>query len=286
MARKHPPWIKVKVSSNQEFVRMQQLVRTHQLHTVCESASCPNIGECWGRGTATFMILGGTCTRNCRFCDVRPGDPEPIDHEEPRRVAEAIHVLGLHHAVITSVTRDDLTDGGASAWADTIHQIRALNAECRVEVLIPDLQGRQEALLTIFQEKPDIIGHNLETVSRLYPTARPQADYKQSLAVLRFAKEHGLLTKSGIMLGMGETYQEIATVMDDLRHVKCDILTVGQYLQPTAHHLPVVRYWTPEEFQQLAAEGEQRGFMHVEAGPLVRSSYHADALTISAHSSI
>ncbi|PIE36154.1 lipoyl synthase [candidate division KSB3 bacterium] len=278
MARKHPPWIKVRVSSDEKFVRMRQLVNSRQLHTVCESASCPNIGECWGRGTATFMILGGICTRDCRFCDVRSGKMAPVDHEEPQRVAEAIHTLGLKHAVITSVTRDDLPDNGSGIWAATIQQIRALNPECRIEVLIPDLQGSRVALRSIFQENPDILGHNLETVSRLYLDARPQADYEQSLAVLRYAKEYGLLTKSGIMLGMGETLQEIHIAMEDLRHVECDILTLGQYLQPTPQHLPVERYWTPEEFQQLADEGTKLGFKHVEAGPLVRSSYHADQI--------
>jgi len=278
---KHPGWIRVKISANEQFVRMRQLVSVHQLHTVCENASCPNIGECWGRGTATFMILGNRCTRDCRFCDVLPGKPEQVDEDEPRRVAEAVRVLTLKHAVITSVTRDDLPDGGAHIWAETIRQIRARNPECRIEVLIPDFQGNETALHLVFDAQPDILGHNLETVPRLYPIARPQADYQRSLEVLRRAKEAHLTTKSGIMLGMGEALEEVRAVMRDLRTNKCDILTLGQYLQPTRQHVPVERYWTPEEFQQLKAEGESLGFLHVEAGPLVRSSYHADQIPVS-----
>jgi lipoic acid synthetase len=260
---------------------MRQLVSSHQLHTVCENASCPNIGECWGRGTATFMILGNRCTRDCRFCDVLPGKPEKIDEDEPRRVAEAVRLLALKHAVITSVTRDDLPDGGAHIWAETIRQIRALNPECRIEVLIPDFQGNEALLHLVFEAQPDILGHNLETVPRLYPIARPQADYRRSLAVLCRAKEAHLTIKSGIMLGMGETLEEIRTVMHDLRNIGCDLLTLGQYLQPTRQHVPVERYWTPKEFQQLKAEGESLRFLHVEAGPLVRSSYHADQIPVS-----
>jgi lipoic acid synthetase len=222
------------------------------------------------------MILGNRCTRNCRFCDVLPEQPHEIDREEPRRVAEAVHLLGLKHAVITSVTRDDLPDGGAKIWAETIHQIRALNPACRIEVLIPDFQGHKTSLQTVLQAHPDILGHNIETVPRLYPLARPQADYRRSLKILHWAKEAEFLTKSGIMLGMGETLQEVRTVMRDLRHSGCDILTLGQYLQPSKSHVPLERYWTPEEFQQLKVEGEALGFLHVEAGPLVRSSYHAD----------
>jgi lipoic acid synthetase len=255
---------------------MRQLVRTHQLHTVCESASCPNIGECWGRGTATFMILGDRCTRNCRFCDVLPGEPDAPDGTEPQRVAEAVRLLGLRHAVITSVTRDDLDDGGAGLWAETIHIIRTLNPACCIEILIPDFQGDANALQQILEAAPDIVGHNIETVPRLYPQARPQADYRCSLDVLRQAKAAGFTTKSGLMLGIGETLPEVRTVMQDLRAVHCDMLTLGQYLQPTRAHVPIDRYWTPEEFQQLQREGEELGFTHVEAGPLVRSSYHAD----------
>jgi lipoic acid synthetase len=277
---KHPSWIRVKVSNNEQFVRMRQLVSSHHLHTVCESASCPNIGECWGRGTATFMILGNRCTRDCRFCDILPGKPEKVDEDEPRRVAEAVRLLALKHTVITSVTRDDLPDGGARIWAETIRQVRVLNPECRIEVLIPDFQGKEASLCLIFDVQPDILGHNLETVPRLYPIARPQADYQRSLEVLRRAKEAHVTTKSGMMLGMGEVLEEIRVVMRDLRTNQCDILTLGQYLQPTRQHVPVERYWTPEEFQQLKITGEDMGFLHVEAGPLVRSSYHADQIPL------
>ncbi len=280
MSRKHPPWIRAKVAQNADVTRMQQLVSSHRLHTVCESASCPNLGECWGRGTATFMMLGATCTRNCRFCDVQPGAPEPPSHDEPAQVADAIRLLGLRHAVITSVTRDDLPDGGAAIWAETIRQIRAVNPACRIEVLVPDFQGDVAALHIVFDAYPDIFGHNLETIARLYAAARPQAIYARSLQVLQYAKQAGLLTKSGLMLGMGETFDEILTAMRDLRSVDCDILSLGQYLCPTALHLPVARYWTPEEFDQLRREGERLGFRHVESGPLVRSSYHADQVTL------
>ena len=281
MSHKHPPWIRVKISQNDDVTRMRDLVRSHGLHTVCEGASCPNLGECWGRGTATFMILGGICSRNCRFCDVPPGKPEPPSCDEPARVADAIRLLGLRHAVITSVTRDDLPDGGAAIWAEMIRQVRAMNPECRIEVLVPDFQGETAALRIVFDAHPDIFGHNLETIARLYAAARPQAVYSRSLDVLREAKQAGLVTKSGVMLGMGETFDEILTAMRDLRGVGCDLLSLGQYLRPTAEHLPVAYYWTPEEFEQLRREGERLGFRHVEAGPLVRSSYHADQVELS-----
>lgn len=273
---KHPPWLRVKLSNSEHFVRMRRLVQTHRLHTVCESASCPNIGECWGKGTATFMILGNRCTRNCGFCDVPPGEPDPPDQEEPGRVAEAVRLLGLRHAVITSVTRDDLPDGGAAIWAETIRQVRDQNPACRIEVLIPDLLGDPAALATVFAAQPDILGHNLETIQRLYPIARPQAAYARSLQVIAHAKEADLATKSGIMLGMGEEPAEVRAAMQDLRANGCDFLTLGQYLPPTPQHVPLQRYWTPDEFQTLAEEGREVGFRHVEAGPLVRSSYHAE----------
>lgn len=276
MPQKRPPWIRVKVSNNDQVVRMRQLVNSHHLHTVCESASCPNIGDCWGRGTATFMILGNTCTRDCRFCDVLLGQPQAVDPEEPQRVAEAIQVLSLKHAVITSVTRDDLADGGAHIWAETIRQIRTMNPDCRIEVLIPDFQGNESSLQLVLQAAPDVLGHNVETVPRLYPLVRPQANYRRSLKVLQRAKEAEFTTKSGVMLGMGETLQEVRALMQDLRDIRCDIFTLGQYLQPSKSHIPIERYWTPEEFQQLKIEGEALGFLHVEAGPLVRSSYHAE----------
>lgn len=276
-----PSWIRVKVPHSDQFARMRHLVETHQLHTVCESASCPNIGECWGRGTATFMILGNICSRNCRFCDVMPGQPHAPDEEEPRRVAEAVHVLALKHVVITSVTRDDLSDGGSRIWVETVRRIRAVRPVCRVEILIPDFQGDHTALQDVFDVNPDILGHNIETIPRFYPTARPQADYQQSLEVLRQAKARRLTTKSGVMLGMGETLEEVHEVMHDIRDTGCDILTLGQYLAPTPAHVPLMRYWTPEEFQQLREKGIQIGFRHVESGPLVRSSYHADQVNLS-----
>jgi len=222
------------------------------------------------------MLLGNRCTRNCRFCNVTPGEPEAPDREEPVRVAEAVCLLSLQHAVLTSVTRDDLSDGGAWIWADTIRQMRARNPDCRIEVLIPDFQGQTDALALIFNARPDILGHNIETVPRLYPRVRPQADYQRSLNVLRAAKDAALTTKSGMMLGMGETHTEVSDVMRDVRAVGCDILTLGQYLQPTPLHVAVKRYWTPAEFEELKREGEHAGFLHVEAGALVRSSYHAD----------
>lgn len=272
----HPAWLKVKIGHSAQFVQMRQLVSTHHLHTVCESASCPNIAECWGRGTATFLLLGNRCTRRCRFCDVPSGSPEPLDPEEPQRVAEAVLVLALKYAVLTSVTRDDLPDGGAAHWAETIRQVRALNPGCSIEVLIPDFQGNSDALHLVYDARPDILGHNLETVPRLYSLARPQAVYQRSLAVLRQAHSAGFTTKSGVMLGMGETPAEILAVMQDLRQADCDLVTFGQYLQPTPAHVPIARYWTPEEFEQVRLEGLRLGFRHVEAGPLVRSSYHAE----------
>jgi len=260
----------------ENFFELKKLVRDNQLHTVCESASCPNIGECWNRRTATFMILGNICTRSCGFCDVPTGRPVGLDLDEPRRVADAIRKLGLKHAVITSVNRDELKDGGSSVWAETIRQVRKANPNCTIEVLIPDFKGSEAALLTVLEAKPDILAHNTETVPRLYRTVRPQANYKQSLEVLKRAKDHGFVTKTGLMLGLGEEIEEVYQVMSDLRGVRCDILTLGQYLRPSQQHLPVVRYYPPEEFRTLKIKGEEMGFQHVESGPLVRSSYHAD----------
>lgn len=274
--RKHPPWLKVRMPYGENFFELKKLVRDNQLHTVCESASCPNIGECWNRRTATFMILGNICTRSCGFCDVPTGRPIGLDWDEPRRVADAIRKLGLKHAVITSVNRDELKDGGASIWAETIRQVRKANPACNIEVLIPDFKGSEEALLTVLAAKPDILAHNTETVPRLYRTVRPQANYKQSLEVLKRAKTCGFVTKTGLMLGLGEDLEEVYQVMSDLRDVDCDILTLGQYLQPSTRHLPIVRYYHPQEFHALKTKGEEMGFKHVESGPLVRSSYHAD----------
>jgi lipoic acid synthetase len=275
LSKRHYPWLKVKLPHGENYFELKQLVRQKRLHTVCESASCPNIGECWNQRTATFMILGDICTRSCGFCDVKTGRPLGLDREEPRRVAEAVQALGLKHAVITSVNRDELPDGGASVWAETIRQLKVQNPRCTVEALIPDFEGLEEALLTVLDAKPDILAHNTETVPRLYRTVRPQAKYPRSLEVLQRAKRHGFVTKSGIMVGLGEEWEELRQVMQDLHDVACDILTIGQYLQPSRQHLPVLRIYTPEEFRQLRQEALALGFRHVESGPLVRSSYHA-----------
>ncbi len=259
-----------------ELARVRGLMRESVLHTVCEEARCPNLWECWNRGTATFMILGDICTRSCGFCAVKTGRPSDLDWDEPRRVAEAVRAMGLKHAVITSVNRDELPDGGATVFAQTIRAIRALNPECRVEVLIPDFQGCDVALATVLAVAPDILTHNTETVPRLYPAVRPQARYERSLELLQRADAAGAVTKTGLMIGLGETVGELLDVCADLRRVGCDILTVGQYLQPTREHLPVSRYYTPEEFDHLRERARALGFTHVEAGPLVRSSYHAE----------
>ncbi len=277
VSKRHLPWLKVKLPQGENYFRLKTLVRENRLHTVCESASCPNIGECWNRGTATFMILGNICTRSCGFCDVATGRPQGLDWDEPRRVGEAIQTLGLRHAVITSVNRDELPDGGAAIWAETIRQVRQRNPECTIEVLIPDFKGSAEALYTVLEAQPDILAHNTETVPRLYRQVRPQAKYQQSLELLARAKRAGFITKSALMLGLGEELEEVRVVMRDLCGVSCDILTLGQYLQPSKKHLPVRRFYTPEEFVRLKEEGEAMGFRHVESGPLVRSSYHADS---------
>jgi lipoyl synthase len=275
LSKRHYPWLKVRLPHGEHYFELKQLVREKRLHTVCESAGCPNIGECWNQKTATFMILGDVCTRSCGFCNVKTGRPMGLDREEPDRVAEAVHSLGLKHAVITSVNRDELRDGGAAIWAATIRQVKALNPDCTVEALIPDFEGLEGSLMTVLEAKPDILAHNTETVPRLYRTVRPQAKYPRSLELLRRAKRQGFVTKSGLMVGLGEEWEELRQVMQDLCGVHCDILTVGQYLQPSRQHLPVLRIYTPEEFQQLRQDGLASGFRHVEAGPLVRSSYHA-----------
>ncbi|MDZ7295709.1 MAG: lipoyl synthase [candidate division KSB1 bacterium] len=272
---KRPPWLKVRLPSGEEVSAVRALVQQHGLHTVCQSARCPNIGDCWARKTATFMLLGDVCTRACTFCAVEHGVPSPVDTGEPARVAKAVQALGLEYAVITSVTRDDLPDGGASHFAATIEAVRALRPQCKVEVLVPDFAGSVEALAIVLSARPDVFNHNVETVPRLYGRVRPQADYRRSLTLLARASQAGLITKSGLMVGMGETTDEIQQVMADLRAAGCRMLTVGQYLQPSKKHLPVHRFVAPEEFQQLCELGLAMGFAHVEAGPLVRSSYHA-----------
>jgi lipoyl synthase len=275
LSKRHYPWLKVKLPHGENYFELKQLVREKRLHTVCESASCPNIGECWNQKTATFMILGDICTRSCGFCDVKTGRPWGLDREEPTRVAEAVRLLGLKHAVITSVNRDELADGGAAIWAATIRHVKAQNPTCTVEALIPDFEGSMEALDTVLEAMPDILAHNTETVPRLYRTVRPQAKYPQSLEVLKRAKKRAFVTKTGVMVGLGEEWEELRQVMRDLCEVQCDILTIGQYLQPSRQHLPVLRIYTPEEFRQLRQEALTLGFRHVESGPLVRSSYHA-----------
>ncbi len=272
-----PPWLRVRLPAGGTYQEVNSLLDNLGLHTVCEEARCPNKGECFHSGTATFLILGDVCTRRCRFCAVAKGTPQPLDWDEPERVARAVEALGLRYAVITSVTRDDVPDGGAGIFAETIRAIRRRMPACRVEVLVPDFQGSEDALRVVMDAGPDVLNHNLETVPRLYPTARPGADYARSLRLLRQAKALSptALTKTGLMLGLGETPDEVRAVMADLVSVGCDLLTLGQYLQPSRAHLPVERYVPPEEFAALAREGVAMGLKHVEAGPLVRSSYHA-----------
>ena len=273
---RRPEWLKVRVPSGQNYVRLLDIIRNHELHTVCQEARCPNMGECWNAGTATFMILGDVCTRSCGFCAVKTGKPMELDVDEPRRVSDAVRKLGLRHAVITSVNRDELRDGGASIFAETIRQIHRTVPGCNVEVLIPDFRGVEFALELVLEAKPEVLNHNTETVPRLYRFVRPQGRYERSIELLRRAKKRGFLTKSGLMLGIGERTDEILDVMRDLRTVECDILTLGQYLQPTKGHLPIDRYVHPDEFHMLKEEGLEMGFKHVESGPLVRSSYHAE----------
>jgi lipoic acid synthetase len=273
-----PKWLKVRLPQGQRFFELKRLVHEQRLNTVCQDARCPNIGECWGAGTATFMILGEVCTRACRFCAVKTGRPPECDLDEPRRVAEAIQKLDLRYAVITSVDRDDLEDGGAFIFAETIRKTRALCSGIRIEVLIPDFRGSRAALQTVVESKPDVLAHNVETVPRLYPVARAGSRYLRSLELLRGVKcmDGTLATKSSVMLGLGERRDEILEVLNDLAEVGVDVVTLGQYLQPTRQHLPVERYYSPEEFAQLREYGLSLGFRNVEAGPLVRSSYRAE----------
>jgi lipoyl synthase len=276
-AARRPEWMKVRARFDDEYLGLKKLVRDLDLHTVCEEAGCPNIYECWADRTATFMILGDRCTRACGFCQVDTRKPLAVDADEPRRVADAVRALGLAHVVITCVARDDLPDGGASVFAATVDAVRAENPDTAVELLIADCKGDDASLATIFAARPDVLNHNLETVARLQRAARPSAGYARSLSVLGRAKDAGLVTKSGLILGMGETADEVRSALTDLRAVGVDIVTLGQYLRPSAQHLPVARWWTPEEFDAVRADAEAMGFAHVEAGPLVRSSYHARA---------
>jgi lipoic acid synthetase len=274
-----PDWIRAKWPASPAVTRLKQILRENRLHTVCEEASCPNLGECFGKGTATFMIMGDVCTRRCPFCDVAHGRPAPLDTDEPANLARTIAAMGLRYVVITSVDRDDLRDGGAGHFVACIRAVREQTPETRIEVLVPDFRGRMDTALALMDEAPpDVFNHNLETVPRLYLRARPGSDYRHSLELLRqFKARHPRVpTKSGLMVGLGETLDEIREVMRDLRAHDCDMLTVGQYLQPTRHHLPVERYVVPDEFQALERDGLAMGFSHVASGPLVRSSYHAD----------
>jgi len=274
-ARK-PAWLRAKIPGGPVYQQTSQIVREHKLHTVCESAQCPNLGECWSRKTATIMILGNICTRSCGFCAVQTGRPTELDRDEPRRVAEAIRLMGLRHAVITSVARDELTDGGAGIWAETIRAVREQNPQTAIEVLIPDFKGRWQDLETVLAAKPDILNHNVETVPRLHKLVRPQAKYARSLEMLRRAKAAGFVTKSGLMLGIGEQDDEIEATLRDMAADHLDILTIGQYLRPSAQHLPMYRWVPPEDFARWKEFGLGIGFRVVESGALVRSSYHAD----------
>jgi len=272
-----PDWLRVRLPYGPDYRKLVDLIDRHRLHTVCQSARCPNMGECWTAGTATFMILGNVCTRSCGFCAVLTGRPdEGLDWDEPRRVAEAVRLMGISHAVVTSVNRDERQDGGAPIFAETIRQIRELSDTCTIEVLIPDFRGIRDALQMVLDERPEILNHNVETVPRLYRRVRPQAVYERSLDVLRIAKEQGLRTKSGIMVGLGEEDDEVLAVMDDFVENGVDVMTIGQYLQPTHMHLPVEEFIHPDKFAWYKDVGESKGIEHVESGPLVRSSYHAE----------
>jgi lipoic acid synthetase len=276
--RRHPDWLKVKIGGGENFVKIKSMLRSAKLHTICEEAKCPNIAECFGCGTAVFLILGDTCTRNCRYCNVKHGTPLPLNSNEPKDVADSVKKLGLKYAVITSVTRDDLKDGGASVFYEAVKEIKNLNNSCRVEVLIPDFKGDREALQTVIDAKPDVINHNIEVVEKLFPEIRPQGNYKTSLELLKNIKKinKNMTTKSGFMLGLGESKEQIIKTMQDLRKVSVDFLTIGQYLQPTRAHFEIKKYYTPEEFNEFKKIAMSLGFAHVESGPLVRSSYHAE----------
>ena len=271
-----PEWLKISIGANERYTETKRIVESHCLHTICSSGRCPNMGECWGKGTATFMIAGDICTRSCKFCNTRTGRPLPLDPNEPLHVAESVALMKLSHAVITSVDRDDLPDLGAAHWAQTIREIKRLNPETTTEVLIPDFQGRKELVSQVIEAGPEIISHNMETVKRISPQVRSAANYHTSLEVIRQIAESGTTAKSGIMVGLGETPAEVEELMDDLITVGCKILTIGQYLQPTHKHYPVVAYITPEEFAIYKETGLKKGFEQVESAPLVRSSYHAE----------
>lgn len=273
---KKPDWLRVKLPTGENYRHVRGLVDQYKLHTICESGSCPNMGECWGAGTATFMILGNICTRSCGFCAVHTGMPTELDWDEPKRVAEAIKLMGVKHAVITSVNRDELKDGGAAIWAATVNAVREISPGTTLETLIPDFKGNMDSVDAMIAVGPEVVSHNMETIRRLYRRVRPQAKYDRSLAVIRRLKDGGIRTKSGIMAGLGETKEEVFQVMDDLREAGCDVMTIGQYLQPTRNHLEVVEWIHPDVFREYEEVGLSKGFIYVESGPLVRSSYHAE----------
>jgi len=273
---KKPDWLRVKLPIGENYRHVRSLVDTHKLHTICESGNCPNMGECWGAGTATFMILGNICTRSCGFCAVATGRPQPLDWDEPQRVAEAIHLMKVKHAVITSVDRDEIKDGGSIIWYNTIKAVQALNPETTLETLIPDFKGEKENIQRIIDAAPEVVSHNIETVERLTRQVRIQAKYWRSMEVIKILKEGGMRTKSGIMLGLGEKKEEVIQTMKDLRDNGCDVITIGQYLQPTKKHLSVFRFVHPDEFAEYSEIGYSLGLDYVESGPLVRSSYHSE----------
>lgn len=273
---KKPDWLRVKLPIGENYLHVRKLVDTHKLHTICESGNCPNMGECWGAGTATFMILGNICTRSCGFCAVATGRPGMVDKDEPDRVANSVKLMNVKHCVITSVDRDDLPDGGSTIWVETIRAVRKISPQTKFETLIPDFRGITKNMDRVFSEKPDILSHNVETVRRLTKQVRVQAKFDRSLDILKRAKQFGLRTKSGIMLGLGETDEEIMETMTELRNAEVDVLTLGQYLQPTKQHLPVAEFVHPDRFSKYKKLGQETGFLFVESGPLVRSSYHAE----------
>jgi len=275
--RRHPDWLKVRIGGGENYSKIKTLLRSSKLYTICEEARCPNIAECFGSGTAVFLILGNICTRNCQYCNVMHGTPGPLNHKEPRDIAESVKTLGLKYVVVTSVTRDDLKDGGASVFYETVQEIRRVNHACKIEVLIPDFRGDEAVIQKIVDAAPEVINHNIEVVEALFPHIRPQGNYHRSLKVLKTIKikERRIPTKSGFMVGLGENTEQILTTMHDLRDVNVDFLTIGQYLQPTRNHAEVKKYYPPDEFVELKNAALRLGFLHVESGPLVRSSYHA-----------
>jgi len=280
---KKPDWLRVKLPIGENYKHVRSLVDNHKLHTICESGNCPNMGECWGEGTATFMILGNICTRSCGFCAVATGRPEAVDWDEPQRVAEAIYLMKVKHAVITSVDRDELKDGGSIVWQNTIKAVKSLTPNTTLETLIPDFKGQKENIQRIIEAAPEVVSHNIETVERLTRQVRIQAKYHRSMEVLRILKESGMRTKSGIMLGLGEKKEEVIQTMTDLKNSGVDVITIGQYLQPTKNHLPVVRFVHPDEFREYREIGYEMGIDYVESGPLVRSSYHSDKHVIKGY---